>query len=95
MDHKKTNTTMTDRETKHLKMEVQELKLLSKQILTKQAEVHETVAEIKNRIFEPDNGLYARVSKNTDFRLTSLRWLWVLTTGLAFSLLKIVLGYVF
>ena len=95
MDYKKTIAQMTDRETKHLKMEVQELKLLSKQILTKQAEVHDNVAEIKNRIFEPDNGLYARVSKNTDFRLTSLRWLWVLTTGLAFSLLKIVLGYVF
>ncbi|MCP4726986.1 MAG: hypothetical protein GY863_18235, partial [bacterium] len=49
--------------------------------------------EMKESLFEPDKGLYARVGRNTDFRLSAAKWLWILTTGVVLSILRSVLAY--
>ena len=36
------------------------------------------IHDLKVRIFEPDNGLYARVKDNTDFRKGATTWLRVI-----------------
>lgn len=39
------------------------------------------IQKIEDRLFEPDNGLYARVRQNTNFRKTTKRWLSMITVG--------------
>jgi len=83
---------------------VMELKLITEKILVRlrrislwlkgQTKIQKDIHEIKMSMFDPDNGLYARVNKNTGFRLTAGKWLWVLTTGLLMSLLHGFMRYV-
>jgi len=68
-----------------------ELKAVIEQILTGQTQMQEDITAIKENLFDPDNGLYARVAKNTSFRQTASKWLWLLTGGLAAALLN---GYI-
>jgi len=70
-----------------------ELKLMVEQILENQDNIHNDIREMKESLFEPDKGLYARVGRNTDFRLSAVKWLWILTTGVALSILRSILGY--
>lgn len=39
------------------------------------------IEDINKRLFEPDNGVYARIGKNTAFRKTTKRWLSMITVG--------------
>ena len=73
---------------------VTELKLITEKILEGQTKMQKDIHEIKMSLFDPDNGLYARVYKNTGFRLTAGKWLWVLTTGLIMTLLHGFIRYV-
>lgn len=73
---------------------VMELKLITEKILEGQIKIQKDIHEIKMSLFDPDNGLYARVYKNTGFRLTAGKWLWILTTGLMMTLLHGFLRYV-
>lgn len=43
---------------------------------------------IEKKLLEPDDGLYARVQKNTNFRKTTRNWLWAITLGLLVSIGK-------
>jgi hypothetical protein len=70
-----------------------ELKLMMEQILENQDNIHNDIREMKENLFEPDSGLYARVSRNTDFRLTATKWLWVLTTGVVLTMLRNILAF--
>ncbi|MFC1730544.1 hypothetical protein ACFL6I_09420 [candidate division KSB1 bacterium] len=69
---------------------VLELKLLSEKILETQVHIQHEIGELKASLFNPDEGLYARVCRNTQFRMTASRWLWILTTGLTFTVLNII-----
>ncbi len=72
---------------------VTELKIMMEQVLENQGCIHNDIREMKKNIFDPDSGLYARVGRNTDFRLTAVKWLWILTTGVALSILRSILSY--
>jgi len=73
---------------------VTELKLITEKILEGQTKMQKDIHEIKMSLFDPDTGLYVRVYKNTGFRLTASKWLWVLTTGLIMTLLHGFIRYV-
>lgn len=66
-----------------------ELTALTEKVLDNQEKMQQDLSEIKQSIFHPDEGLYARVRRNTLFRAGAVRWLWILTTGLTISLLHI------
>ncbi|MFC1565176.1 hypothetical protein ACFL6G_09590 [candidate division KSB1 bacterium] len=70
-----------------------ELKLMMEQVLESLDKVQSDIREMKQSLFEPDKGLYARVGRNTDFRLTAIKWLWVLTTGVVLTIVRSILTY--
>lgn len=71
-----------------------ELKLITEKILESQTKIQHDIHEIKLNLFDPDNGLYSRVSKNTSFRTAAGKWLWVLTTVLFVSVIQGFIRYV-
>ena len=73
---------------------VMELKLITEKILEGQTKMQHDIHEIKMSLFDPDNGLYARVSRNSSFRIAASKWLWVLTTGLLITLVRELAKYV-
>lgn len=74
--------------------ELTELKIMFETQLKNQEKMHRDLHKIKESLFEPDNGVYARINKNTMFRLTASKWLWILTTGVVMILLKNILAAV-
>ncbi len=66
------------------------LKLNSEKILDSLSRMQKDINDIKKSLFEPDSGLYTRVGRNTQFRTSASRWLWILTSGLIITLLKAV-----
>ncbi len=72
---------------------VTELRVLTGKILENQTKTHRDIHDIKIRLFDPDTGLYTRVSKNTGFRKNSAKWLWLLTTGMTMSFLNSIMRY--
>ena len=54
-------------------------------ILEKLEKVEENLSKkigcIEKKLLEPDDGLYTRVRKNTEFRKTAKRWLSVISVG--------------
>ena len=73
---------------------VTELKIITEKILEGQTNLRHDVHEIKMSLFDPDNGLYSRVNKNTGFRIVAGKWMWVLSTGLFLSILQGFIKYV-
>lgn len=71
---------------------INELKLNTEKILESQHRILRDISEIKRSLFDPDEGLYARVGLNTQFRLSAGKWLWILTTGLTLALARIILN---
>ena len=43
---------------------------------------------IEKKLLEPDDGLYTRVRKNTEFRKTAKRWLSVISVGFVGATIK-------
>lgn len=78
---------MGDEEQQHLTVMMTELVTKMQVLLDKQDELGENISKIKEAVYNPDNGLYARLSK-LDARLDSLEeWknnnskvLWMLVT---------------
>ena len=78
---------MSDEEQQHLTVMMTELVTKMQVLLDKQDELGENISKIKEAVYNPDNGLYARLSK-LDARLDSLEeWknnnskvLWILVT---------------
>lgn len=46
------------------------------------------IEAINQRLFEPDNGVYARIGKNTAFRKTAKRWLSVISVSFVGAAIK-------
>lgn len=84
---------MSAKQNKNSPGTVLELKLLSEQILESQEKLREGLEEINDKLFDPDKGLYVRVFKNTEFRTISVKWLWILTTGITFTIAHTFIGY--
>jgi len=72
--------------------EILKLKLNTEKILENQMQMCRDIREIKKCIFDPDEGLYTRVGRNTQFRTAAARWLWALTTGMTLSLARLILN---
>ena len=72
--------------------ELTELKLMFEKQLENQVKMQGDLHNIKLSLFEPDNGVYARINKNTAFRMTAAKWLWILTTGVVMIILKNILS---
>jgi hypothetical protein len=54
------------------------------------AELHERINRLEEKLLDPDNGLYARVKKNTNFRKSAKKILGVLGITTLGILAKIV-----
>jgi len=72
-----------------------EIKATLSQIQGKQEEAHHDIREIKEALFEPDRGLFARVKTNTQFRKSASKVLWAffiaITGGIAVVLREFIL----
>lgn len=59
-------------------------------ILTELKEVKDhlsgKIEDINERLLDPDEGIYVRVGRNTAFRKTTKRWLWMITGGLLIAI---------
>jgi len=73
---------------------VLEMKIVMEKILEAHVEMRRDIKEIKTNLFNPDEGLYARVYRNTEFRTAASKWLWVLTTGITVTMLHALFRYV-
>lgn len=79
---------MKDKKTIDDKETIMDLRVKIDKVLTNQEKMLKDINVIKTDIFEPDNGIYARVNRNTGFRQTAVKWLWVLTMGLTISMAR-------
>ncbi len=78
---------MADEEQKHLTVMMTELVTKMQVLLDKQDELAENISKIKEAVYNPDNGLYARLSR-LDARLDNIEdWknnntkvIWILVT---------------
>ena len=86
---------MTDDEQQKLTLMIVELSAKCQTILDKQEELAENVSQIKEAVYNPDQGLYARL-KDLDMRLqhmehwqsTAMRFMWIVGATLVGLLLK-------
>jgi hypothetical protein len=67
---------------------IAEVKVIIEQVLAGQTRMQEDIKVIKENLFDPDIGLYSRVAKNTGFRLTATKWLWLLSAGVIAALVN-------
>lgn len=78
---------MSDEDSQHLTVMIAEISTKLQVLLDKQDELGENISKIKEAVYEPDKGLYARLSK-LDARLDALEaWknnntkiLWIVIT---------------
>ena len=54
--------------------------MTNEQLHTELLELKQDVREIKKRLLDPDDGVVARINKNTSFRKTARIWLGVFFT---------------
>jgi len=47
----------------------------------KQEEMHEDIAKIKEAVYNPDTGLYARIKNLETWKSTSTKMMWILFTS--------------
>ncbi|MFC1554638.1 hypothetical protein ACFL7D_08395 [candidate division KSB1 bacterium] len=78
---------MQNESIKYYEKAVTELKINTEKILQGQADMQKDIIAIRKDLFDPDNGVYARINRNTAFRKTSSRWMWILTSGFLASLI--------
>ena len=78
---------MSDEDSQHLTLMIAEISTKLQVLLDKQDELGENISKIKEAVYDPDKGLYARLSK-LDARLDALEaWknnntkiLWIVVT---------------
>ena len=58
------------------------MKMTNEQLHAEILELKEDVREIKKRLLDPDDGVVARINKNTSFRKSARIWLGVFFTSL-------------
>ena len=58
------------------------MKMTNEQLHTEILELKQDVREIKKRLLDPDDGVVARINKNTSFRKSARIWLGVFFTSL-------------
>jgi|TARA_R100000664_G_C2760110_1_gene150816 hypothetical protein len=56
------------------------MKMTNEQLHAELLELKQDVREIKKRLLDPDDGVVARINKNTSFRKTARIWLGVFFT---------------
>jgi len=58
----------------------------------KQEEMHEDIAKIKEAVYNPDTGIYARIRSLESWKSTSTKMMWILFTSFVGVLGAIVLS---
>ena len=58
------------------------MKMTNEQLHVEILELKQDVREIKKRLLDPDDGVVARINKNTSFRKSARIWLGVFFTSL-------------
>ena len=58
------------------------MKMTNEQLHAELLELKQDVREIKKRLLDPDDGVVARINKNTSFRKTARIWLGVFFTSI-------------
>ncbi len=69
-------------ETQCLSVNIAELGAKIEMLLERQEEMAENVAKIKEAIYNPDQGLYARLRELENWKQTYSRLQWIIVTGL-------------
>ena len=58
------------------------MKMTNEQLHSEILELKEDVREIKKRLLDPDDGVIARINKNTSFRKSARIWLGIFFTSI-------------
>jgi hypothetical protein len=93
---------MTDEEQHHLTILITELSSKVQMILDKQEELAENISKIKEAVYNPDQGLYARL-KELDIRIQHIelwknantRLMWIVGASVIGLLVKAAWGVLF
>ena len=93
---------MTDEDQHHLTILITELSSKVQMILDKQEELAENISKIKEAVYNPDQGLYARL-KELDIRIQDIelwknanaRLMWIVGASVIGLLVKAAWGVVF
>ena len=93
---------MTDEDQHHLTILITELSSKVQMILDKQEELAENISKIKEAVYNPDQGLYARL-KELDIRIQHIelwknanaRLMWIVGASVIGLLVKAAWGVVF
>ena len=68
------------------------MKMTNEQLHTEILELKQDVREIKKRLLDPDDGVVARINKNTSFRKSARIWLGIFFTSLIGIVTKMLFG---
>jgi|688.fasta_scaffold113680_5 hypothetical protein len=75
-----------------LAAELLSMKKDNEQLTARISELHKDIRDIKVTLLDPDNGAIARVNRNTEFRETTSKALWVVYAALVGIIVKIFTG---
>ena len=56
-------------------------------------DLHKDIREIKTQLLDPDNGAIARVNRNTEFRQSASKALWIVYAALVGIIVKLFVGH--
>tara|TARA_A200000159_G_scaffold164559_1_gene194747 strand:- start:2244 stop:2507 length:264 start_codon:yes stop_codon:yes gene_type:complete len=71
---------MTDEQLQNLTTAILEMKMHLKVMAEKQEEMVDDVKEIKKAVYDPEQGLYARLKSLEQWRESASRIMWIITT---------------
>ena len=71
---------MTDDQIQHLTTAILEMKMNLERMADKQEEMVDDVKEIKKAVYDPEQGLYARLKSLEQWRESASRIMWIITT---------------
>ena len=74
---------MTNQDIAHLTQAIMDLKGQIERMSERQDEMLEDVKKIKEAVYNPDQGLYARLKELESWKETSTRLTWIIVTALA------------
>ena len=74
---------MTNDQTQELREIILEMKHDIERIAERQSEMNENLKKIKEAIYNPDEGLYARIKELESWKQSSQRFLWLITSTVA------------
>jgi hypothetical protein len=75
-----------------LAAELLSMKKDNEQLSARISELHKDIRDIKVTLLDPDHGAIARVNRNTEFRETTSKALWVVYAALVGIIVKIFTG---